>query len=226
MSISLESLIITALFLLPSFFVFYTRRYIKPATRNSPDNFELTLWSFGYGFIISIFEALLFSLFFSLLKFDVSNAITNWKQFVIDNFLLTTSVIFLWLIIGILLALFIGKWDPYHYVLKKIIVRQNYTDTDIWHNLLKSKWQKHDVNVNILATVHLSNGDLYSGYLNEFENNPDEEGHRNFILNMVTFFPGKNANPNLQINCADKHSFVLLNTREISSLDFQFVFDN
>jgi hypothetical protein len=217
LNLSLEALFITVIFLVPGFFVYYTRQYTRPALSSDLDNFELSLLSLGYSAILSVFQAFLFAIPLRLFNFDIAGLVTNPATFFVNNYLLVVILGNLWILTALTLAFLVGVYDPYLYVLQVFNKKRQHTDSDIWHNLLMTQRTSLGENTSTGVTVHLKNGDLYMGYLNEYETKPSD-GNREFILKNVTFGPADK--PHVYLG---QESYVLLNTREVDSIDFHFL---
>lgn len=220
MNLSLEALPLILLFLLPGFFVYYTRQYLTPAVDFQLDNFELALMSIGYSAVIVLFEALLFAIGLSLLGVDISALLTDAQNTAIQHPVWTLSGIASWTIISVIMACVAGAKDPYFWILRRI--NPDHTDTNTWFNLLVLERKRRGENFPVIVTAHLKNGNLYSGYLSEFQALPDPDGSRAFTLAKVQFIPGNEANRSLTASYQGDDSFVLLNTRNVESLDVIF----
>lgn len=222
MRLSFETLPLTIIFLLPGFFVFYTRQFLYPAGQQKLETFPLGLLSLGYSVIISLVEALGGIGVLRFFQADASVFLRDLPSVAQSYPLVTLTVTLAWVLIGAGLALVLGIWDPYLYLLRRINQKRRHFDTDIWFNLLEIERRNQSRPTAVVATAHMKNGDIYSGYLKEFELQSDDDGTRDFILYDVFFCPGDNANPCLKQARLGEVSYVLLNTRDVQSIDVIF----
>lgn len=219
---SFETLPLTIIFLLPGFFVFYTRQFLYPAGQQKLETFPLGLLSLGYSVIISLVEALVGIGVLRFFQVDTSVLLRDLPSVAQSYPLITLAVTLAWVLIGAGLALVLGIWDPYLHLLRRINQKRRHFDTDIWFNLLEIERRIQSRPTVVVATAHMKNGDIYSGYLKEFELQSHDDGTRDFILYHVFFCSGDSANPCLKQAHLGKASYVLLNTRDVQSIDVIF----
>ena len=222
MNLSFETLPLIIIFLLPGFFVFYTRQFLYPAGRQKLETFPLGLLSLGYSVIISLVEAIAGMSVLRFLQVDASVFLRDLPSVAQSHPLVALTVTLVWILVGSGLALLFGIRDPYLGLLRKLNQKRRHFDTDIWFNLLEIERKAQPQTTVVVATAHMKNGNLYSGYLKEFQLQPDDNGYRDFILYHVFFIPDNRSNPNLTEARMGKSSFVLLNTRDVESIDIIF----
>ena len=224
MNLSFETLPLIIIFLLPGFFVFYTRQFLYPAGQQTLETFPLGLLSLGYSVIISLLEATIGVGLLEIFQVDTSTLIGNLPALAKAHPWITLITTLLWISLGAGLALLFGIRDPYLGLLRKLNQKRRHFDTDIWFNLLEIERKAQPQTTVVVATAHMKNGNLYSGYLKEFQLQPDDNGYRDFVLCNVKFIPGNRSNPNLTKADMGESSFVLLNTRDVESADIIFDF--
>lgn len=163
MNLSLEGLPLLILFLLPGVFVFHTKQYLNPGADYKYEPFELGLLSLGYSTIISVAQALLFSLLLHRFYFSYfSGMIATPVNTALRNPIQSLALMLCWILLSLCLALVVGWYDPYHAVLRKLPPRDGVSDTDIWLGVLRIKREKGQSELAALANVRLKSGDRKS----------------------------------------------------------------
>jgi len=221
MDLSLEWLPLLVVFLLPGFIAFYTGQYLNPAREIKLSSFELGLISLGYSLIISCVEGLLFVAILPLLGTDIGKLIRDPIQDTLATYpgqaVLGMTA---WVTIGLIAGLFIGLHDPvFNRSLRGKLDRLGINKADIWFSVFDTR--KYE---NIQVLVHMKNGDVYAGYLGEYDLTPDDNGNREFVIMGVHFRPGPETilRPHDKGVAFGRNSAVFLNTRDVNAIDILF----
>lgn len=224
MNLSLEALPLIILFLLPGFFVYYARQYLNPAVNVDLDNFQLALLSLGYSAVISVFTALLFAIVLSWFGVDLGVLIKTPLPVITQYPIQVLTGVAIWILIVLIAASLIGAKDPYLWSLSNLNRRVRQSDTDTWFNLLEIKRREKGKGTTVTVTAHMKNGSLFTGYISDFQALPNDDGNRSFTLSKVYSMPGKDSHEFLKANYLGDDSFVILDTRDIDSLEI--ILDN
>lgn len=218
--LSLTGLPLLVLFLLPGFFVFHAKQYVRPHAEYQYDNFELGLLSLGYSIVISVSLGLVFTW-----------ALAYYPNFLELPILLTDPlalfqvhpirvqfVLFLWITSSLILAFMVGLWDPYEWLLRKFHERASVRDGDVWFGVLAPKGKDNgNEHAKYLANVRMKNGQVFSGYLDKYEIRLTDSSNRPFSLKNVVFYEeGRNTTEPCFLG---EDSYVLLNTRDVDSVE-------
>ena len=224
MELSFEGLLITLIFLLPGFVVFYTRRRLQPARPTTSSKFELTLLSLGYSTVFFIFQAILFGITANEAGVDLNQVLEDPQRVAIEYPITVLLALAVWIVMAALLAFVVGVKDPFAWLLLKFRAGSPYREPDIWHSIVYLERKEHGNNGYVGTLVQLSSGDAYFGFLLEYETLPDENGDRCFVLDRVTSIPNGDGTPIYQSgHYFGDNSRAIFNTRDVDSLIFQFV---
>lgn len=218
MDISLDRIPVLIAFFLPGFFWFYVRQNLSHTPSRDLSSFELVMFSLLYSVFITLIEAFLFVIVAQQLGLDIMHAISIPRdQFIIHPVAMTGGVL-LWFTLGLFLAYLIARYDPVDKLLERQLIVSGRSSTDIWHNT----FARLPSNVSLVdVIVHMKNGDLYAGYLKEYQQNPDRDGHRDFSIAGVCYRPvsGSSIIPSYDRAKLGVRSLSIINTREVKSID-------
>lgn len=221
MDLSLEWLPLLIVFLLPGFVAFYIGQYLKPGRGLELSSFELGLISLGYSLVISCVEALLFVLVLPSLGVDLGKLIRDPLQDTLAIYPGQTILgLTIWIAFGLGLGYIIGVYTPiFNRPVQTRLAKLGIRKSDIWFNVFDVR--KHE-NAEIL--VHMKNGDVYAGYLGEYDLIPDSNGNREFVVVGTHFRPGSQTTARAHDKGSEvgRNSAVLLSTRDVDAIDILF----
>lgn len=221
MDLSLEWLPLLIVFLLPGFVAFYLGQYLKPGREREFSSFELGLISLAYSLVISCIEALLFVLVLPSLGVNLGKLIQDPFQDTLAAYPgQVTLGLTIWIAVGLGFGYLVGVNNPiFNRPVQSRLAKLGIRKSDIWFNVFNTK-----IHEGVQILVHMKNGDIYAGYLGEYDLFPDDNGNREFVVMGVHFRPG----PQTTMLAHDKgskfgrNSAALLNTRDADAIDILF----
>jgi hypothetical protein len=218
MDISLETIPLIILFLVPGFVAYYTREYLSPTPQGKLTVAEVTLLWLVYSLIVVVIEGLLFTLCLSTIGYDFPFVIENglvqtFKHYPLDTALLVS----LWTILSIIGGYFLGRFDPER-GLRRQLAASGLTATDLWYNVFTLRKASLDKDRCYLA-VRMANGDVYYGFLSEYALRADEDGNRELILENITYVPSEGFDKAIDLRSYQEKGIVLINTRNVHSIE-------
>ena len=225
MQLSLETFPLILLFLVPGFVAHYTKEYLSTTPEVKLGAFAVTMLSLVKSLIVFIAEGWVFVVVLEAYRYDFSFVIDKgiaelFKSYPVGTFSLGA----VWLILGIALGYLLGRYDPLEYIFRRVLAKRGLTSTNIWSNTFENRrqhWRKQ----RCFVTVHMKSGDIYTGCMVEYSLMPDDDGHREFVIDAVTYHPSierKNING---FDYREKYrgrSAVLINNRAVDSIDIVY----
>lgn len=218
MDLSFDHLPLLVIFALPGFFWFHARQRLSPAPSRDPSTFELGLFSIGYSVIIVLLEGIVFLLLGRCFGITVAHIFSSPMAIFLEYPEFSLLMILVWCVFGFSLAYILAWYDPVDKLFTRRLSGSGRSITDVWHNSFALSNRSH---ILIDVIVHMKDGDIYIGFLKEYQQCPDSDGNRELSVAGVCYRAGT-QNPVLTSydrNHYGEKGFVLLNTRDIKAID-------